>query len=328
MKNTSWGLLSTANINRRIIPAIRASARGRLVAVSSRDKAKAHAYATRWEIAHAFQSYEEMLASDLVDVVYISLPNHLHTEWTIKALEHGKHVLCEKPLALTVGDVDRMIKVSQETQCVLSEAFMYRHHPQTKIVGEWVRSGRLGEISLVRSAFNFAVRNQKDIRLKAAYGGGSLWDLGVYGVSFAQFVIGSAPSSVSAYQWVGDHGVDEVFVGGLHYPNGALAQIASSLRTPFYSFAEILGTEGRLELSRPFVRMDENRRMAFYAKKGGPIEVDVPQKELYVGEIEDMNTAILDGAPNYLALQESRNHIRTVEALYRSAKDQRLVRLD
>ena len=328
MKKVSWGLLSTANITRRIIPAIRASARGELMGVSSRDNAKAHAYATQWEIPHAFQSYEAMLASDFVDVVYVSLPNHLHTEWTVKALEHGKHVLCEKPLALTVGDVDRMIDASQASQRFLSEAFMYRHHPQTKIAGEWVQSGRLGEISLVRAVFNFAVGSPKDIRLNAEYGGGSLWDLGVYGVSFAQFIIGASPESVAAHQWTGDSGVDEIFVGDLRYPNGALAQIASSLRTPFYSWAEILGTEGRLELNRPFVQLDESRQMIFYSKEGDPIEIDVPEKELYVGEIEDMNTAILDGIPNYVTLQESRDHIRTVQALYRSANKEQMVRLD
>lgn len=321
MTKVRWGLLSTADINSSIIPAIRASSRGDLAAISSRDRAKAQAYAAQWAIPQAFQSYNEMVASDLIDVVYISLPNHLHAEWTVKALEHGKHVLCEKPLALTVGDVDRMIKASQESERRLSEAFMYRHHPQTKIAGEWVQSGRLGEIGLVRCVFNFAVRNPKDIRLIAEFGGGSLWDLGVYGVSFAQFIIGSSPTSVAAHQWVGDSGVDEVFIGDLRYPSGALAQIASSLRTPSYSLAEILGTEGRLELNQPFLGLDENRRMTFYPRDGDPIEIDVPQKELYVGEIEDMNAAILDGASNYLTLRESRDHIRTVQALYRSAED-------
>lgn len=328
MTKISWGLLSTANINRRIIPAIRASAHGELVAISSRDRARVQAYATQWEIPHAFQSYEAMLDSDLIDVVYVSLPNHLHTEWTVRALEQGKHVLCEKPLALTMGDVDRMIKASHESRRFLAEAFMYRHHPQTKIVGEWVRSGRLGEINLVRAVFNFALHNREDIRLNAEYGGGSLWDLGVYPVSFAQYVIGSYPTSVAGYQWVGDTGVDENFAGVLHYPGGELAQIASSLHTPFYTFAEILGTEGRLELSRPFIQLDENRRMTFHPKEGVAREVDVSDKELYLGEIEDMNAAIQDDGSNYLALQESRNHIRTVQALYQSAKEERLIRLD
>jgi predicted dehydrogenase len=328
MKKIRWGLLSTADINGSIIPAIRASARGELTTISSRDGARAQAYAAKWAIPQALQSYDEMLASDLLDVVYISLPNHLHAEWTVKALEHGKHVLCEKPLALTVGEVDRMIKASRESELLLAEAFMYRHHPQTKIAGEWAQSGRLGEVGLVRCVFNFAVRNPKDIRLVAEFGGGSLWDLGVYGVSFAQFIIGSSPSSVAAHHWVGDSGVDEVFIGDMRYPNGALAQIASSLRTPSYSFAEILGTGGRLELNQPFVDRDENRRMTFYPTEGDPIEIDVPEKELYVGEIEDMNAAIIDGTPNYVTLLESRDHIRTVQALYRAAEDGTVIQLD
>ena len=141
-----WGLLSTANINRRLIPAIHASERGKLTAVASRNKQTAEAYARKWVIPVSFGSYEAMLASDQVDAVYISLPNHLHAEWSIRALEAGKHVLCEKPLALTVEEVDQMIDASRAAHCVLAEAFMYRHHPQTKLAGEIVHSGKIGEV--------------------------------------------------------------------------------------------------------------------------------------------------------------------------------------
>ncbi len=144
-----WGLLSTAHINRRLIPAIRASKRGELVAVASRSLSKAEDYAANWNIPVAFGSYQDMLDSGQIDVVYISLPNHLHAEWSIRALQAGVHVLCEKPFAITLEQVDQMIETSRQTEKVLAEAFMYRHHPQTKIVGEWVRSGRLGEIRLV-----------------------------------------------------------------------------------------------------------------------------------------------------------------------------------
>ena len=155
MNKVRWGLLSTANINKMLIPAIRASNRGELVAVASRSQEKSTAYAAEWEIPLSFGSYEALLESAEVDAVYISLPNHLHAEWSIKAMEHGKHVLCEKPFALTMDEVDRMCAVSEATGMVLTEAFMYRHHPQTKIAGEFVRAGNLGEITVVRGAFNF-----------------------------------------------------------------------------------------------------------------------------------------------------------------------------
>ncbi len=164
MKNTTkvrWGLLSTANINHRLIPAIRASKRGELVAVASRSLPAAEKYAAKWNIPLAFGSYQEMLDSGKIDVVYISLPNHLHAEWSIRALQAGVHVLCEKPFAITLEQVDQMIETSRQTGRVLAEAFMYRHHPQTKIVGEWVHSGRLGEISLVSGVFNFKIKERR-----------------------------------------------------------------------------------------------------------------------------------------------------------------------
>ncbi|MDQ4075568.1 MAG: Gfo/Idh/MocA family oxidoreductase, partial [Chloroflexota bacterium] len=268
-----------------------------------------------------------MLESDNIDAVYISLPNHLHAEWTVRALRTGKHVLCEKPFALTREEVDEMIATAKETGLVLAEAFMYRHHPQTKIVGEWVRSGRLGEITMVRSVFNFQIRSRDNIRLAPEKGGGSLWDVGVYPVSFAQFVMGVPPSWVLGDQRIGDTGVDEGFAGQMHYSTGAVAQIASSLRTPWYTSAEVVGTEGRLLLNRPFVSLDENRTLRFYDRDDELEEIPVPEKHLYLGEVEDMHAAILDGAEPYLTLTETRNHIRTILALYESARSNQIVTL-
>lgn len=326
MDKVRWGLLSTANINRRLIPAIRSAVRGELAAVASRSQESADRYAGEWQIPQAFASYEAMLDSDAVDAVYISLPNHLHKEWTIRALQSGKHVLCEKPFALTVADVEAMTAVAQQTGMVLAEAFMYRHHPQTKILGEWVHNGRLGDITLVRAIFNFTVRNRQNIRLIADYGGGSLWDVGVYPVSLAQFVMGGAPEWVLGDQVIGDSGVDEVFVGQMHYAGGRMAQISSALRTPSHTFAEVVGTNGRLTLTYPFVNA-ENSQMTFFPAEGDPEIISVPQEYLYLGQVEDMHDAILLGKANYLRLAETRNHIRTVTALYESARTGQIVTL-
>ena len=300
MDKVRWGLLSTANINRRLIPAIRAASRGELVAVASRSQEAAEAYAIEWEIPKAFGSYEAMLDSDAVDAVYIGLPNHLHAEWSIKAMQQGKHVLCEKPFALTLAEVDEMTAVAQETGRVLAEAFMYRHHPQTKIAGEWVRDGRLGEIILVRATFQFPLQDSDNVRLIPEYGGGSLWDIGVYPVSFAQYVMGSPPEWVVGDQWVGRRGAEESFSGQLHYGSGnsgQVAQISSAFRGPFYTWAEILGTSGRLTLNRPFVNLNNDlRQLCFYHHDGRVETIPVPEKEMYLGEVEDMHAAILDGA--------------------------------
>ncbi|MCK4800664.1 MAG: Gfo/Idh/MocA family oxidoreductase [Anaerolineales bacterium] len=330
MTSVRWGILSTANINRRLIPVIRESARGELIGVASRSLKKADQYARKWHIPTAYGSYEEMLQSGEIDAVYISLPNHLHAEWSIKALHVGVHVLCEKPFATSLEDVDAMISASRETDRILAEAFMYRHHPQTKLVGEWVHSGKLGEITLIRGALDIQIPDKerrpdkKDVRLVPEYGGGSLWDVGVYPLSYTQYLMGGPPSWVLGRQQVGDTGVDEVFAGQMGYSTGSgrevLAQISSSFKTPFHSFMEIVGTKGRLYLNRPFTNLDQGGQLLFMDKKGKTKKIKVPKKSLYLGEVEDLQEAILDGTPPYISLTETRDHIRTALALYESAR--------
>lgn len=322
-----WGLLSTARINRSLIPVIRASKIGELTAVASRSLETAQAYATEWKIPLAFGSYQEMLESGQIDAVYISLPNHLHAEWTVRALEAGVHVLCEKPFAMSLEEVDDMIAASQKSGCILAEAFMYRHHPQTRLAYEIVKSGRLGEISLVWGLFNFQIKNRQDVRLIPEYGGGSLWDVGVYPLSFAQYIYDGPPSSVFGMQWIGDTGVDETFTGQMRYTGDRLALISSSFRTEFQIFFEVIGTQGRLTLNRPFTDMKNNRRMVFTPNKGQPEVIKVPHQELYLGEVEDMHAAILDKAPTLIDLQQTRDHVRTVLALYESARSGKLVNM-
>lgn len=327
MDTVRWGLLPTANINRRVIPAIRASSRGDLVAVASREPARAEAYAAEWGIPLAFGSYEAMLESDAIDAVYISLPNHLHAEWSIRALRAGKHVLCEKPLAVTLAEVDRMAAASRETGLLLAEAFMYLHHPQTLLAGEAVRSGLIGEPYLARAVFNFTVTNRQNIRLVPEWGGGSLWDVGVYPVSFARSIFGEAPAWVAGSQQVGASGVDEAFAGLLHYADGRAAQVASAFQAPFYTTAEVVGTEGSLFLNRPFTNLEDGRQMLLVPRDGEPRELPVPDMPLYLGEIQDMHAAILDGAAPRLSLATSRDHVRIVLALYEAARSGQVVNL-
>lgn len=321
MSNVNWGLLSTANINRRLIPAIRASARGSLVAVGSRSRDSAETYAAQWEIPIAYGSYDDLINSDTVDAVYIGLPNHLHAEWTVRALNAGKHVLCEKPFALSLHETDTMITAAERNGRVLMEAFMYRHHPQTAAIGEIVRSGRLGDITIVQGTFNFRMRTRNNIRLKPDLGGGSMWDVGVYPMSMAQFIYGAPPEAVSARQWVGPSGVDEQFVGQLQYSGGRLAQIACGFRMPLHTHLTVLGTDGRLECTRPFTNVNQPEADLWVIDAAGQRErIDVPAKELYLGQVENMHAAILEGAPLTVTLEETRNHVETVLALYASAE--------
>jgi predicted dehydrogenase len=322
MDSIRWGLLSTAKINQRLIGAIRQSNRGTVEAVASRDLKKAQAYASEWEIPRAFGSYEAMLAADEVDAVYVSLPNHLHGEWTIAALQMGKHVLCEKPFALTLDEVDRMVSAAADYDRVLAEAFMYLHHPQTQRLAALLQEGRLGRISLIRATLEFSVPNRADnIRLVPAYGGGGLWDAGSYPVSFAQFAMGGPPQDVQAIQQLGDTGVDEFFAGQMAFSGGAVAQFSTSLQTPYHQMAEITGTEGRLTLSHPFTSDAAEAEMIFFPRLGEPEKLLVPTQDAYLGQVQDMHAAILDGRPNRLSLEGTRDRIETILRLYQAASD-------
>jgi xylose dehydrogenase (NAD/NADP) len=328
MPKIRWGLLSTANINKAVIPAIRASARGELMAVASRNQSAANQYAAQWEIPKAFGSYEEMLSSDEIEAVYIGLPNHLHAEWSIRAMQAGKHVLCEKPLAISLDEVDRMAAASEGTGRVLAEAFMYLHHPQTQLAREIVQRGDIGDICVVRGVFNFSMHSRDNIRLVPEYGGGSLWDVGVYPMSFAQYINDGPPAWVFGDQWLGESRVDETFAGQLHYARGSLAQITCAFRSPQYTLAEVIGTQGRLLVNRPFVRMEESHELWVYDKNNEVRRIPVPDEYLYQGEIEDLHDAVLEGKPPRISLQQSRDHIRTILALYESAREGRIVGLE
>jgi len=320
-----WGLLSTAHINRSVMAPLRLSPRNTLVAVASRDAAKARAYAAEWQIAHAFDSYEAMLHSDVIDAVYVSLPNGLHAEWAAKALRAGKHVLCEKPFATTLADVDLMIRAQRETGRVLAEAFMYRHHPQTLKVQELVRSGAIGQVRLVRGSFTFTLVDRTNVRVNPALDGGSIWDVGCYPISYARMIIGEEPVEASAMQAVGDSGVDETFVGTLRFPSGAYAQFDSGFHAPFRTNIEIAGSEGVIVVPRPFKPAGHD---TFYIGQASdqlkPVTVEGPP-DLYLGEVEDMADAVLDGKAPRITLSDSRANVAAILALLHAAKERKTI---
>ena len=188
--------------------------------MASRTQAAADAYAREWGIPRAHGSYEALLQDPEIDVIYVSLPNHLHAEWTIKALQAGKHVLCEKPLALTLDEVDRNAAAAQASGRVLAEAFMYRHHPQTLQVMEMVSQRRTGHTAADQGGIHIHLEAARDIRLREETGGGSIWDVGCYPISYARMVAGAEPVEVFGWQVLGSGGVDESFLGQLRFPNG------------------------------------------------------------------------------------------------------------
>ena len=316
-----WGLLSTARINRALIPPLRASARSELIAVASRAIENARAYAAEWSIPRAYGSYDELLADPEIDVVYNPLPNSLHAEWTIKAAHAGKHVLCEKPLALSTDEVDAMEAAARQAGVVVAEAFMYRHHPQTLKVKELVDSGAIGALRLVRGSFTFNLTRRADVRLDPALGGGSIWDVGCYPISCARYVVGAEPVEVSGWQVAGPGGVDETFVGQMRFANGAHAQFDCGFRAPFRTHVEIVGSEGTISMRHPFKPgLDERITVT----RGDDVQIIVvPGEELYIGEVEDMADAILLGRPPRVSLADSRGNVAAIVALLRSARENR-----
>jgi len=325
-KVLNWGLLSTAHINRSLIPPIKNSERNELVAVASRDAEKARAYAREWDIPRSFGSYEAMLADPDIDVIYISLPNSLHAEWTTRAAQSGKHVLCEKPLAMSVTEVDAVHEAADRQGVVVAEAFMYRHHPQSQQVKLLVDEGHIGSLQLIRGCFTFQIGNMDDIRLVSKLGGGSIWDVGCYPISYARFLVGADPDLVYGWQICNDDGVDLQFVGQMHFPNGVMAQFDSSFQTPFRTQIEIVGEQGSLEIANPFKPGWSN--ILRLTRDGETKEISVPGEELYSGEVEDMADAILFGGNPRISLEDSRGNVATIQSLLESASLGKPVRFD
>lgn len=313
-----WGLLSTARINQALLGPLRTSKRNRLVAVASRDQDKAERYAREHKIPRAYGSYEALLNDPEIDVIYNPLPNHLHAEWTIKAVEAGKHVLCEKPLALSAQEVERIAAAAQKTGRVVAEAFMYRSHAQTLKVREIVQSGKLGRIRLVHGSFTFLLDNLDDYRLDPGMGGGSLWDVGCYPLSYARTVLALEPVEVFGCQVTGPTGIDETFAAQLRFPGEVLAQLDCSFVIPYHVFMEIVGDQGTLVVPTPF---NPGANGAVYlARKDKNERLSIKGTAPYVSEVEDLADAILLRKPPCISLADSRANVAAMTALLESAR--------
>ena len=324
-KVLNWGLLSTANINRALIPPLQVSKRNHLLAVGSRKQESADVYAKTKHIERAYGSYDDLLADPDIDVIYNPLPNHLHAEWTVKAVEAGKHVLCEKPLALTVEDVDAIKAAAHKHGRIVAEAFMYRHHPQTLKVVEMVKSSSLGTLKLIRGGFGFFLGRENDIRLDPTMGGGSIWDVGCYPISYARTIVGEAPLEVFGTQVTGPTGIDLTFTGQMKFAHNILAQIDCSFDTPLYWSMEIFGSEASLRIPSPF-KPGFNEEI--FLTRGDTTEtIKVAGQELYLGEVEDMADAILEDKDPHISLDDSRANVAVISAFLESARLGRSVKL-
>ena len=313
-----WGLLSTARINQALIPPLRLSKRNKLEAVASRSQVKADAYARDQKIKRAFGSYAALLADPEIDVIYNPLPNHLHTQWSIKAVEAGKHVLCEKPLALSLADVDALAAAADKTGRIIAEAFAYRAHPHMGKVKEIVNSGKLGKIKMVHGSFTFVMTDQGDIRWDPALGGGALWDIGCYPLSFARTILGTEPQEVFGWQVTSPSGIDEVFSGQLRFPGEIYFQLDCSFKIPEHVFMEIVGDEGTLNIPQPF--NTAARKNLYLTRNGKTSTIVVKGPDPYLAEVENFADAVLLGTPPATSLSDSRHNTAAILALLESAK--------
>jgi xylose dehydrogenase (NAD/NADP) len=310
-----WGILSTANITDKLLDS---GTDQEFVAVGSRDGARAEAYAREKGIARAHGSYEALLADPDVDAIYNPLPNALHVEWSIRALEAGKHVLCEKPLSRRPEDVDRAFDVAEREGRVLAEAFMWRHHPQVARARELLDGGAIGDLRIIRAHFAFPVADPDDIRLQPSLDGGGLMDVGCYCVSGCRTLAGSEPERAWAELVPGGHGVDIALAATLRFPGDVLAHLDCGLSYPGGSLLAAAGTEGSFALADPW---HGNDAVIELRRADGSVEaIEAGPANSYALELADFEAAVRGERPPLLGRDDALGQARTIAALYTSAE--------
>ena len=318
------GLLSTANINRQILNGAAGTDRVDVVAVGSRDGAKAQAYAHEHGIPRAHASYEELLGDPEVDAVYISLPNGLHHEWTMHALAAGKHVLCEKPYTRHPAEAEEAFDAAEQAGLLLAEAFMYRHHPQTKAVRRLVEEGAVGQVTAIRATFSFSLNDLSNVRALPELDGGALMDVGCYCVSGSRLVAGE-PTSVVAEQVTGETGIDMALYGTMRFPGEVVSQFEASFLVPERQLLEVVGDGGVLRVAAPW-RVDWGGKMTL-TRDGSTEVVPVEEANSYTLELENLADAIDGRAPALLGREDAVAQARVIDALYRAAESRAAVSL-
>ena len=311
MEPVRWGILSTARINNAVLEPARETKKAAVIAVASRDAGRAQSYAHEHDIDRAYGSYEELLEDPDVEAIYNSLPNSMHVDWTIRALEAGKHVLVEKPLARHPADVERVYDIAERNGRLLMEAFMYRHHPQTHKLKNLVQSGAIGELRQVRVAFSFMLDDPTNVRLRPELDGGSLMDLGCYCVGITRLLAGE-PELVFGRQRLGPTAIDLGFTGVLQFPGDVFGEFHCAFDLPAASGVEAIGSEGSVVALEPF------RCLGFLELNGERVEVGGSDR--YLLQLENLSAAIRGEAEPLLGRSDALGQARTIRALYDSAE--------
>jgi xylose dehydrogenase (NAD/NADP) len=321
MATLRWGILGAANIARKaVIPAIQESNNGRVVAIASRSRARAEQIAQALEIPNVFDDYTVLLHSPGVDAVYIPLPNSEHHRWTIAAVEAGKHVLCEKPLAMNATEAEEMAAAAARARVVLAEAFMYRHHPLVEHLLALLHGGLIGELTIIRSSFSFHLQSEDNIRLSKDLGGGALMDIGCYPVSLARLVTGAEPVVCAALAAYAPSGIDEAFVGAMRFPDGVLAQFDVSFKASGGSNYELIGTTGKLVVRQGF-KPEVNAEGEIQLHQQGEISrIFTEAADQYRLMVEDFAAAVFGERLLRYPVQDAIANMRAIDALRDAAE--------
>ncbi|MDQ6693597.1 MAG: Gfo/Idh/MocA family oxidoreductase [Chloroflexota bacterium] len=326
------GVLGTARIADALVTAIKKSSNCELMAVASRDEQKALSWAQERDVPHHFGSYEDLLGSDLVDAIYIPLPNGLHKEWSLKAAGNHKHVLCEKPIGTSAQDVEELIAARDKYGVVIMEAFMYRFHPQTARIRQLLADRAIGDIKIARATFDFYLKRPNDVRWDPQLGGGALADVGCYCASILTLVAGTAPTAVTASAVWGQSGVDTSLVGTLEFPGDLLGIMDCSFQvgSTMQQWLQISGTEGLIKLERPF-SPDGIDATIIVDKVDGtsePEHVHVTGANQYQLMVEHFARAALEGHPLSYPLEDSLVNMRVLDALLEAAHSGQRVKVE
>jgi len=326
MKPVIWGILGAADIAvKKVIPAMQRTDRCRILAIASRDQRRADDAAASLGISRAYGSYEALIDDPDIEAIYNPLPNHLHVPWSIRAANAGKHVLCEKPIALTAGEARQLVAVRDRTGLQIAEAFMVRTHPQWLAARELVSSGRIGDLRLVSGHFSYYRRDPEDIRSRAEFGGGALMDIGCYPIMISRWIFGAEPERVIAdIEHDPDLGVDRLISAILHFAAGQATFSCAGQLVPFQRM-HIFGTRGRIEIEIPFnpphdrsnrIMVDDGRELAGAAAE----VVQFPPVDQFGLQAERFSDAVRGTATVAVSLEDSIANMAVIDALRRSAE--------
>lgn len=322
MNKVRWGVLSTANIGvSKVIPAMQQGEYLQITAISSRNLKNAQAVATQLGIPKAYGSYEELLADPAIDAIYNPLPNHLHVPWSIKALEAGKHVLCEKPIALTSAEAQKLADAAKQyPHLKVMEAFMYRFHPQWQQARQMVNEGKIGELRTIQSFFSYYLEDANNIRNIAGAGGGGMLDIGCYTVSLARFIFGAEPERVCGIvEYDPRFNTDRLESGILDFGRGTSTFTCSTQLVP-YQRVNIFGTTGRIEIEIPFNAPPDQPCKIWY-EHGTEIEETLfTVCDQYTIQGDQFSQAILNNTSVPTPIEDAVANMKVIEAVFRSAK--------